>query len=99
VQPVVRATANGGERADADRGEPVRLDVTVELPPGAGTLEEIVWDVEGSGAFATSGATIDHAFDAPGVYFPAARVTARREGVQAPLASLVNIGRVRVVVR
>ncbi|HUD29639.1 MAG TPA: hypothetical protein VMQ93_12255, partial [Novosphingobium sp.] len=69
------------------------------------------WDFEGAGTFADP-ATVqlgkdgvasikaDHAFARPGTYFVGLRVTAQREGeVGTPYARIMNLGRVRVVVK
>lgn len=110
IQPVVRATADGGARAEVRAGEPVLLEVTAEVPPRAGTVVDVLWDVDGSGAFPHRDASVDgsqtavtssfsHAFDAPGTYFPAVKVVAHREGdVNATTRRVENLARVRVVV-
>ncbi|MEX1008977.1 MAG: hypothetical protein WD271_14180 [Acidimicrobiia bacterium] len=111
VQPVVRASANGAVGANVAVGEPVTLAVVADAPPGGGTIIRAEWDFDGTGAFGFVHDEVDgsraslqlattHAFDAPGTYFPSVRVTAHRDGnVDAPHCRLVNLGRVRVVVR
>jgi hypothetical protein len=110
VQPVVRATANGGVRADVGVGEAVTLSVSADAPAGGGTIIKVEWDFDGTGAYAFTDETVDgtctsvglettHAYDTPGTYFPAVRVTAHRDGdVGAEHCRLINLGRVRVVV-
>jgi hypothetical protein len=110
VQPVVRAAANGGARADVAVGEPVTLTVEAETPAGGGTLTRVEWDFNGSGTYpfvhdevAGTSRSIrletSHAYDTPGVYFPCVRVTAHRDGdVEAAFCRLLNLGRARVVV-
>jgi hypothetical protein len=111
VQPVVRARVNGGVLADVAVGEPVTLVAEIDAPPGGGTIIRAEWDFDGTGTFPFAHAEPDgshasirlettHAFDAPGTYFPCVRVTAHRDGdVDAVHCRLVNLGRVRVVVR
>src|SRR5262245_9408334 len=110
IQPVATVTANGRERADVAVGEPVRFEPGVEVPPGAGTIVAAEWDFDGAGEAPYVEPTFDgsetrvafgitHAFDEPGTYFPALRVTSRRQGdVDSPFARVQNLGRVRVVV-
>lgn len=109
IQPVVHARANGRIRADVAAGEPVRLEVTAEAPAGAGTIVAAEWDLDGSGTFARAlegvdgsstvlRATFEHAFDAPGTYFPTVRVHTHRSGRPGAPVTVSNLGRVRVVV-
>jgi hypothetical protein len=112
IQPVVALTANGGERAQVAVGEPVQLSALAEVPPMAGTIIAAAWDFEGAGDFPVTvpidneaasyvakTITASHAFSAPGVYFPALRVTSHRFGeVDSPHGRIHNLGRVRVVV-
>jgi hypothetical protein len=110
LQPVVRASADGGARADVTVGAPVALRVEAETPPGTGRLVRAAWDLDATGSFATSvevphgaerlDATVEHRFDEPGTHFVAVRVEAHPTGrADDPLATVVNLARVRVVVR
>jgi len=111
AQAVVRATANGGERADVPVGEEVHFAAHVEVPVGAGGIVGLEWDFDGTGNFAVSEDGLDpalttytsiitHAFTEPGTYFPAVRVTNQRSvDVGTPHCRIFNLGRVRVVVR
>jgi hypothetical protein len=111
IQPVVAARANGGARADVSVGEPVSFDAEVEAPPGAGTVIRAEWDFDGTGSWPVVHAEVDgssatarlrttHAFDAPGTYYPTLRVWSHRDGDRdAAYGRLVNLARVRVVVR
>lgn len=110
VQPVVTLTANGGERADVKRGQPVTFVGTITVPPGAGSVTHAQWDFDGQGAFAESSpvgqgektvrVTTTHRFDKPGTYFPALRGISQRDGdAETPFANIENLGRVRVVVK
>ena len=52
-----------------------------------------------NGSLAVLPATVTHAFDVPGTYFPALRVHTQRSGVvDTEYALIENLGRVRVVV-
>lgn len=104
IQPLVSATA----AAQARVGEPVRLTARAEAPPGTGTLVAVEWDFDGRGTWPYRHAEVDgsspavevaveHAFDAPGTYFPAVRVTAHRDGDPSARHGRVrNLARVRV---
>ncbi len=109
IQPVITVTANGGDRAEIGLGGEVTLVVTAEMPPGAGFLTRLEWDLDGSGAFAecetldgTATAierTITHRFDAAGTVFVTARVHGHREGDSASaFRQLPNVASARVVV-
>jgi hypothetical protein len=109
-QPVVRASADGAVRAEVKTGTSVSFRVEAEAPAGAGPIIAVEWDFDGSGAFAHKLGGVDgsaaavslttsHSFAAPGVYFPAVRVTSHRQGeVSATGRRVMNLGRVRVVV-
>jgi PKD domain-containing protein len=109
IQPVVRVTANGADRADVRVGEPVRLAVTAEVPPGAGTIVALDWDFDGWGSFPFShpvdgtqtsvALETSHTFDAPGTYYVTARVQSNRNGDAADVYRLINnVASARVVV-
>jgi hypothetical protein len=110
IQPVVRARADGGARSDVAVGQPVLLEVTAEVPPGAGTVVDVLWDLDGTGAFPVRDPEVDgtqsvvtgslhHAFAQPGTYFPCVKVVAHRDGdTTARSRRVENLARVRVVV-
>ncbi len=112
IQPVVQLRANGGERAVVEVGEPVAFRALVEVPPGTGTLVAAEWDFEGRGdypvaepftnedlSYTSVRLEREHAFSAPGTYFPALRVVSQRLGEgDNPHGRILNLGRVRVVV-
>jgi hypothetical protein len=110
-QAVVHATANGAARADVPVGEPVRFDAHIEVPAGAGGIVSIEWDFEGTGEYPVTEDGLDpglarytsrvvHTFTEPGTYLPAARVTNQRSvDAGSPHCRILNLGRVRVVVR
>jgi hypothetical protein len=111
IQPVVKLTANGRERAEVEVGEVVEFIAETEVPPSAGAIVAAAWDFDGAGQFPVVGQSLDgsarvltlyasHAFNEPGTYFPAILVGAQREGdTTRPYARVDNLGRVRVVVR
>jgi hypothetical protein len=110
-QAVVRATANGSERAEVSVGEEVRLRAEIEVPVGAGGVVAVEWDFEGTGEFPVEVEGLDpalerycsvvtHTFDEAGTYFPAVRVTNQRSvDAGTEHCRIFNLGRVRVVVR
>jgi hypothetical protein len=106
VQPVVRLTVNGADRADVRPGEEVTLCAVGEVPPGAGKVVAVQWDLDGDGTFpATENVTPAdrvrverrHAFSSPGTRFVTVRVRSERDGDASALFTRVdNIARVRV---
>jgi hypothetical protein len=107
VQPVVRAQANDGRRADVVVGEPVRFRGTAEQPPGTGRIVSASWDYTGTGDFVEqplddAGVAVDveteHVYDAPGTYFASFRVAAQPADATATVLAIENGARVRVVV-
>ncbi|KAL4907749.1 hypothetical protein BDW74DRAFT_175529 [Aspergillus multicolor] len=110
IQPVVTLTVGGANRTEVAAGEAVVLRVRAEVPPGAGEIVSVEWDVEGTGEFSTDirganevGGSVDlevsHVYGMPGMYFPAVRVASHRDGdMQTPFARALNLGRARVIV-
>jgi Tannase and feruloyl esterase len=110
IQPVARATADGGARADVAAGDAVTLEVCTEVPPGAGSIIAVEWDFDGSGTYpychegvegtATElTVSVEHIYHEPGTYFATARVTAHRSGdVGATHCRIETIAQARVVV-
>lgn len=108
VQPVVTLTANGSERADVARGETVALCATVAVPPRAGAVTRVEWDLDGSGAF-TDIVDVDgranivserrFSWDDGGTRFVTVRVTSQpADAVGTPHTRTFNLARARVVV-
>jgi hypothetical protein len=109
LQQVVDLTANGGLRADVKVGQPVELVGLIETPAGVGQIISAEWDYDGGGAFVDIDSFTDaatkrtvkrtYAFDKPGSYIVAVRVTVqRKDAVGTPFAKIINLGRARVVV-
>ena len=117
VQPVVHASVGGsgcddtdGPRVDVNVGEEFSVSATAATPPGGGSIIDVEWDFDGSGAFTGPGDDIDigqqvttcatHHYDEPGTHFVTVRVAAHRDGdVDAVDRRITNLARVRVVVR
>ncbi len=109
IQPVVSLKANGGARAEVGVGKPVRFSAIVEAPPNTGKVVSAEWDFNGAGTFAdvaklTPGARVTlkttHAFSKPGTYFVTLRAASQRNGdANTPYARILNLDRVRVVVK
>ena len=111
IQPVVRATVDGGKRVAVAPGEEVRLSADVSVPPGAGSIVEVAWDLDGSGEFITkepisetdaTNLSLERtiSYPTPGTYFPTVRVVAQRDGdASTPFTRIYNLDRVRVVVK
>ncbi|MHB8463967.1 MAG: PKD domain-containing protein [Acidimicrobiales bacterium] len=110
IQPVVSVSANGDVRAEVRTGEPVTLEVRAEAPPGAGTVVDVEWDFEGTGAYEYRHEEVDgtasavklattHTYDRPGNYFVTARVHSHRDGdVRATTRRIPNLAQARVIV-
>jgi hypothetical protein len=109
IQPVVCVTANGSKRADVSSGASVDLQLYAEVPPGAGTIISVKWDLDGTGTFpitqdVDSGATevslaLQWCYDVQGTYFPTALVESHREGdATATTRRIPNLDSARVVV-
>lgn len=109
VQPVVSVNADGHTRVAVPVGQPVTLEVHAEVPPNAGTIVAVEWDLDGSGTFpvrhevegrdTSVKLSTTHAYDRPGTWFATARVYSQREGdTGTPYRRLPNVASARVVV-
>ena len=91
IQPVVALSVDGATRADVTVGAAVTLRAVAEVPDRTGVIVGLEWDLDGTGRFPEA-APIDVdervtavrtcSFATPGVYFPAVRVAAQREGIR-----------------
>jgi hypothetical protein len=90
-------------------GTPVVLQVRAEVPPGAGTIIAVNWDLDGTGTYpviqdvdgAATEITLElqWSYDQPGTYFPTALVESHRDGeVSATSRRIPNLDSARVVV-
>jgi len=109
IQPVVSVTADGAKRVQVRAGTPVRLEVHAEVPPQAGTIVSIKWDLDGTGTYPFSGETdgnsaevthtLQWTYQTLGTYFPTALVESHRDGdVTATSRRIPNLDAARVVV-
>ena len=108
VQPVAALAVDGAERADVTVGREVTLSFTAEQPPGTGPIVAVEWDLADGRGFAQRDVvdpaaavalTRTASFAEPGTWFPAARVTAHREGdATTSFAKVQDVARARVVV-
>lgn len=108
VQPVVHVTVDGGEVTHVATGTEVRVSAHAEVPPGAGGIVKVGWDLDGDAEFeevdvveATEAVTFSRTtrFDQAETYFVAVRVSAQRDGdASTSFARIDNLGRARVVV-
>lgn len=109
IQPVVSLKADGAARAEVGVGKPVRFSAIVETPPNTGKVVSAEWDFDGSGKFSDvatfkPGTRVTlrstHVFAKPGTYFVTLRAASQREGdPKTPFAQILNLDRVRVVVK
>lgn len=111
IQPVVELNVEGEKCAKVRVGETVVLTAEIELPDGAGTVEEVRWDFEGTNCFAEGGimtpddreaetgarAVNAHVFEKPGIYFPVVKVSSNRTPGDA-FTKVMNQDRVRIIV-
>jgi hypothetical protein len=108
LQAVPALIADGGIRSEVAVGETVTLRVVAEVPPSAGQITAVEWDLDGVGDFPITDTpepgprvTVEREcrFAAPGTYFPTVRVTSQRDGdTSDPYARIQNLARVRIVV-
>jgi hypothetical protein len=109
IQPVVQVTADGSKRAEVSSGTAVDLAVHAEVPPGAGTVIGVKWDLDGSGTYPVTQDVDGQAtevtlglqwtYDRPGTYFPTALVESHRDGdVAATSRRISNLDSARVIV-
>ncbi|PNP74366.1 hypothetical protein FNYG_12415 [Fusarium nygamai] len=108
IQPVIDLRVNGSKQVEIERGTTVTLGVHVEVPPGAGKIVSLEWDLEGTGNFVKKSfgevaqsvkTTVWYTYNRHGTFFPAVRAASHKEGkVDSPHALALNLERVRVVV-
>ena len=108
IQPTVDLTAQGKEIATVQAGKQVKLEAKAQVPTGAGKLVKAEWDLDGDGVYTEAplsriGNVITlqttAAFDQPGTYLVALRVSSERDGdPTARFALAQNLDRVQVVV-
>lgn len=90
IQPMVRLTVQGKERADVKVNEEVVFEAEIMMPEDCGSLEEVHWSFEGADEFLPEGeigeeklledgtrivkAAASHKFTDPGTWFPVVKV-------------------------
>ncbi|WP_270889735.1 hypothetical protein [Pedococcus sp. 5OH_020] len=108
LQPTVDLTVRGAASVHVAVGEPVPLKAKVQMPPHTGAVVATEWDCEGDATYITAdfgapkpvvqtGAVCR--YDKPGTYYAALRVAGNRNGVRDAFAQVMDLDRVRVVVR
>ncbi|KAF4441396.1 hypothetical protein FACUT_2704 [Fusarium acutatum] len=108
LQPVLELSVNGKKENEVEAGSIVRLEVRVEVPPGAGKIVSLECDFEGTGHFVKKSfgdvarsveTTVCYIYNQKGTFFPAVRAASHRDGnMDSPYALCSNLGRVRVFV-
>jgi hypothetical protein len=107
TQPVPVLTIEGGPAARVATGSTVTLDLAAEVPPGAGPIVSVEWDVTGDGDWqpepgidgtsSSCSLTHEHTYTEPGVYWPSVRVTSQRDGdVDAALCLVPALAQTRL---
>ncbi|MHA8065268.1 PKD domain-containing protein [Aquirufa sp. ROCK2-A2] len=110
IQASVQLTITGKKKIETKRGQIFVMKVATQLPPNAGKIVSVEWDLDGSGKFATKENKvalnkngvfqISHSYSKPGVYFPTVRIASERNGdANTPFARIQNLDRVRVIVK
>ena len=108
VQPVVTLAVGGLPGMEIAPGEQAQLIATAEVPPGAGLIVGVQWDLDGDGTFEVS-QTVEpatrltlvreHAYDTPGTRFVAVRVSSHHDAdPDTPFGRIDNLSRARIVV-
>ena len=109
MQPVVRLTVNGRERADISVGDTVKFKARISVPPNAGKVTSAEWDFLGVGDYPVAAKIskpkrkvmlrAEYTYPEPGTYFPVLRAASQRDGnPDDPFTQVLNLDRVRVVV-
>jgi hypothetical protein len=106
IQPLVKASVNGGAAVDAKVGESVHFRGGAEQPPGTGSIVWANWDFKGDGTVSfehdidgdAARVELDthHAYQESGTYFASFRVGAHRAGRDGIGAAAENLTLVRV---
>ncbi|MHC5263549.1 tannase/feruloyl esterase family alpha/beta hydrolase [Streptomyces sp. UC4497] len=103
IQPVISLDGP----VDARVGETVRFTAQVDVPPGAGSVVEAAWDLDGTGRFEekaqieepapTLTAQVEHRFGEVGAHVVVLRATSQREGdTSASVTGVENLARLQV---
>jgi hypothetical protein len=108
IQPTVDLTVQGKESTSVKVGQTINLRAKAQVPPGAGAVVKAEWDLDGDGVYTDAplvwvGNVVmlqtNAAFDKPGTYLVALRVSSERTGdPTATFALAQNLDRVQIVV-
>lgn len=110
IQASVQLSFNGKKKIQIKKDQTLFLTATTQLPPNAGKIVSVEWDLDGTGKFAIKEKNVpsnkkgifqsSHAFKTSGVYFPTVRIATQREGdTTTPFTRIFNLDRVRVIVQ
>ncbi|SPO00281.1 uncharacterized protein DNG_03126 [Cephalotrichum gorgonifer] len=110
IQPVVSLTAQGKTRTTIKKGQSITFNAHIEVPHKAGTITSVAWDFDGTGEFvkkdfgkatqATNDVEVTQTYQKSGTYYPSVRIAVHRDGNAAsPYAQVLNLGRMRVIVK
>ena len=110
IQASVQLSVAGKKKMQVKKGQTFLLTANTQLPPNAGKIVSVEWDLDGTGKFAIKEKNISsskkgifqlsHAFKTSGVYFPTVRIATQREGdTTTPFTRIFNLDRVRVIVQ
>jgi hypothetical protein len=111
VQPTLLLTVDDNSRSEVAIGDVVKARLEITVPHGAGSVVDVEWDADGSGAFVVGEGNIDSgddgpltiehefSFASPGTHIITARVVTQRTGdMNDPYTRIGNLARARVVV-
>lgn len=107
VQPLVSLATGGSLAGEITQGEALEIVAEAEMPPDAGDLTCIEWDIEGDGfgtpeSLAGPRAILrrSHTFRRSGTFFPTVRVSSHRSGdATLSYGRVQNLAKMRVYVR
>jgi hypothetical protein len=110
IQASVQLTITGKKKIQTKRGQIFVMKVATQMPPNAGKIVSVEWDLDGSGKFATKENKVAlnkngvfqlrHSYTKPGIYFPTVRIASERNGdANTPFARIQNLDRVRVIIK
>jgi len=110
IQASVQLSVAGKKKMQVKKGQTFLLTANTQLPPNAGKIVSVEWDLDGTGKFAIKEKNVSsskkgifqlsHAFKTSGVYFPTVRIATQQKGdTTTPFARIFNLDRVRVIVQ
>ncbi len=109
LQPMINLKVNGSKRADIKVGKSVSFEAEIEVPANTGQIVSAEWNFEGAKTYEVKTTIVKgskvivkgkHIFTEAGTFFPTLRIASQREGDEkTPFTRIVNLDRVRVVVK